>query len=97
MTARRLYTISKHKKFVKTVEVYPIYSSTPCYEGTVCYELTWRSYAGTFGRIFENAYVAGVWGYHYWDNPYRQQKERRLSYAIDCNLESWGYDNWDRL
>lgn len=94
-TARNFYTVSKHKIWVNGKETYPLYYSTLCNQFKICYETVWRSYAGQIFNIKNTIYSAGVWGYHYWDNLYRYKKERRTSYAIDCNLESWDYDNWD--
>jgi len=54
---------------------------------------TWRSYAGGYKSNF-NDYYPNVAGYHWWWNPKTQQIERRDAMVTNCNLSTWGWNNW---
>ena len=54
----------------------------------------WRSYAGQVGNWLDNYYYAGVYGIHYWYNQQAKRTETRRRFVTDCNLESWGHNNW---
>ncbi len=57
-----------------------------------CYVKWWRSYAGTI-NLANVITHQGVTGAHYWRRG--NKDDYRSSWTTNCNVESWGYDNWD--
>lgn len=89
---RLFFTESYHKLIVNKNTVTKYLQSTPCAGPHPCYIQWWRNYAGAT-NLQNTITQLGVNGTHYW---WRGNFDSvRYSYANSCNLESWGYDNWD--
>jgi hypothetical protein len=57
----------------------------------------WRSYAGqvlSWSQWYNNDYYLNVYGFHWWYNKETRRIERRQEGVTNCNLGTWGINNW---